>query len=127
MPDELQLLLDWLGRCGYLIHQFDHDGHNGPATVAGVLDWGDCLDVVILRDEKRAVAYRMPAEPGADALAPTAVFWSYASCPVWTLRALLTLAQPGHPDAPATLTVAPKGLGMPGEHRLPLRVRKRGW
>ncbi|HEU5472265.1 MAG TPA: hypothetical protein VFV67_16545 [Actinophytocola sp.] len=125
--DELHLLLDRLGRCGYLIHQFDHDGRNGPATVAGVLDWGGCADVVILHDETHAVAYRMPTEPGTDVLAPTAVFWSYASCPVWTLRALLTLAPPGHPDAPVTLTAAPPGLGLASDHRLPVRVRRRVW
>ncbi|HET9138376.1 MAG TPA: hypothetical protein VFO68_03360, partial [Actinophytocola sp.] len=96
-----------------------------PAMVAGVLDWGGYADVVILHDEQYAVAYRTPTGPDADVFAPTVVFWSYASCPVWTLRALLTLAPHGHPDAPATLTAAPAGLGLPTEHRLPVRVRKR--
>jgi hypothetical protein len=110
--DELHLLLDRLGRSGYVVHQFEHDDQNGPVTVAGVLNWGQCVDVVILHDDEYAVAYRTVVDTGVDVFAPTVVFWSYASSPVWTLRALLTLAPPGHPDAPGTLTTAPAGLGL---------------
>jgi hypothetical protein len=122
---ELNVLLELLGRTGYLIHQFQYDDQYGPATVAAVRNYGGIADVVILVDAEHAVAYRTPVDPDTDVFAPAVVCWSYAACPVWTLRALLTLALPGHPDAPAALGPAPPGIGLPAEARMPARVRRR--
>ncbi|HET9141104.1 hypothetical protein [Actinophytocola sp.] len=126
MNDELHILLDRLGRCGYVVHQFEHDDRHGPATVAAVLNWGGTADVVVLFDQDRAAAWRCPTGPGVDVFAPVQVYWSYAACPVWTLRALLTLAPPGHPDAPNGLTATPPGMGLSTEGRVPARIRARG-
>lgn len=51
--------------------------------------------------------------PDIDIITPSQVYWSYAAGPVWTLRAFLTLAPPGHPDAPNDLIQAQPGLGLP--------------
>jgi hypothetical protein len=123
---ELDVLLDRLGRLGALFHAFQTDQH-GPDVLAAVRDFGGVADVVILFDELRAVAYRTTTTPDTDVFAPVLVFWSYVACPVWTLRALLTVSPPGHPDAPATLTPAPAGLGLPVDGRLPVRIRGRSW
>jgi hypothetical protein len=124
MTDELAALIERIGKNGFLLHSFQGDRH-GPDVFAAVRDFGDTADVMIMFDADRAVAYRTPTGPGIDIFAPAQVFWSYASGAVWTLRALLTVAAPGHPDAPAELTPAPRGLGVPCEWRERVRVRKR--
>ncbi len=125
MTAELDVLMATVGKRGFVFHSFRVDRH-GPDVLAAVHDFGGCADVVILFDDDRACAYRTPTVPGIDLFAPTHVSWSYASSPVWTLRALLTLAPPGHPDAPSELHDAPPGLGLPVEGRMPVRVRMRG-
>lgn len=124
MTGDLDALLDRLGRRGAMLHAFRVDRH-GPEILAAVHDWGGTADVVILHDEERAVAYRTPTGPDIDMFRPEWVYWSYAAGPVWTLRALLTLAPPGHPDAPGDLIQAQPGLGLPAEGRMPVRVRRR--
>jgi hypothetical protein len=124
MTDELAALVELVGKRGFMLHSFQGDRH-GPDVLAAVHNHGRCADVVIIFDEHRACAYRTPTGPDADIFAPRHVLWSYASSSVWTLRALLTLAPPGHPDAPADLSEAPNGLGVPQELRERVRLRKR--
>lgn len=125
MIDELEALVEQVGKRGFVLHAFRTD-QDGPDLLAAIYDFGGCADVVILVDEDRAHAYRTPTGSAIDPFTPGQVYWSYASCPVWTLRALLTLAPPGDPEAPALLIAAPAGLGVPIAWRLPVRVRKRG-
>jgi hypothetical protein len=125
--DELDVLLELLGKRGFLLHAFRTDLH-GPEIVAFTRDHrGGLADVLIIFDNERACAHRVPTGPGIDVFAPRMVLWWYASSPVWTVRALLTLAPPGDPDAPATLTDTPAGYGLPAAGRMPVRVRARGW
>jgi hypothetical protein len=124
--DELDVLLERLGKRGYLFHAFRNDQH-GPEVLAAVLDVGGTADVLILFDEDHAVAYRTPTGPGVDTFAPTHIYWWYASSAVWTLRAVLTLAPPGHPDAAGVLLDAPPDLGLPAAGRMPVRIRAPGW
>jgi hypothetical protein len=124
MTDELAALVELIGKRGFMLHSFQGDRH-GPDVLAAVCDHGGAVDVVIIFDEHRACAYRSPTAPGTDIFEPSQVFWSYASSSIWTLRALLTLAPPGHPDAPVDLTSAPNGLGVPREWRERVRIRKR--
>jgi hypothetical protein len=123
---ELEVLLELLGRQGFLIHQLDPN-HHRPTVLAATRNLGEAEDVIVLLDRGHAAAWRCPTGPGIDPLAPAEVLWSYAACAVWTMRAALALPLPGHPDAPATLTTAPAGLGLPADARMPARVRKRGW
>jgi hypothetical protein len=121
---ELDVLLEMAGKRGYLWHMFRTDQH-GPEELAGVFQHAGCADVFMLSGGEHAYAYRVPTDRHADVFAPTRLYWWYGASPVWTLRALLTLPEPGHPDAPDALFAAPTGLGIPGD-RMPVRMRRRG-
>lgn len=136
---ELDLLIEEAGKRGFLWHQFRPD-QNGPEVLAGVFGWEDCVDVVVLVDEKGTHAYRTSADPKVDVFAPTHVHWWYGRCDgavglpeaglvlpgvemVWILRALLTLPAPDEPGGLPPLVPAPKGTGVPGV-RVPVRLRR---
>jgi hypothetical protein len=123
--DELDALLTEVGKRGFLLHAFRTDLH-GPEIVAFVHSYGGLADVLILLDERYACAHRVPTGLGIDMFAPRRVLWWYGHTPMWTVRALLTLGPPGHPDAPAVLIDTPAGYGLPAERRLPVRIRARG-
>ena len=122
---ELDELLIRLGKQRFVRHSFRVD-HHGPDIVAFVHKWDDTADVVILFDERIACAYRTAIGPGVDVFAPTLVSWWYSSSPVWTLRAMISLPQPGHPDEPNQLLAPPRGYALPKAARMPVRVRMRG-
>jgi hypothetical protein len=122
--DELAELLTLLGKHRFVMHEFQSD-RDGPVIVAAIREFRACADVVVLVDEQRASAWRTPRGDGLDVLAPAQVLWIYAANPLWTLRALLTLPPPGHPDAPTDAIVAPVGLGLPIQDRRPVRIRMR--
>jgi hypothetical protein len=120
---ELDALLEKAGKLGFMVHAFRADQH-GPDVLAAAYQWEFCADVVVLVDDQRAHAYRVPTWDGVDVFAPTQVCWWYRGSAVWTLRALLTLPDPGHPDSPGTLVPAPPGTGVTGD-RVPVRMRRR--
>ena len=121
---ELDELLGLVGRQGFLAHEFKSD-RDGPEVLAFVRYWaGGSADVVIVFDEVRASAFRT-AGSGADVFAPELVSWWYVSNPVWTLRALLALPGPGHPDEPIELMRPPPEYLLPAGDRMPVRVRAR--
>lgn len=122
---ELDALLEKAGKLGFMWHMFRTDQH-GPEVLAGVFQHSDCADVVVFNSDGYAHAYRLPTDADTDVFEPRRVYWRYGARPVWTLRAVLTLLAPGHPDAPNTLTPAPSNLGIPGD-RIPVRMRRRGW
>lgn len=100
------------------------DNRHGPDVLAGVFQHSACADVLVLTGEKHAHAYRLPTRADTDVFTPEHVYWWYGATPVWTLRALPTLARPDRPDAPKALTPAPPGLGVRG-NRVPVRMRRR--
>ena len=123
---ELDELLDRLGSQRFMQHAFRVD-HHGPDILAFVGKWdGGTADVVILFDENIACAYRTATGSGVDVFAPELVSWWYSSSPVWTLRALISLPQPGHPDEPNQLMAPPSGYALAKDARIPVRVRMRG-
>jgi hypothetical protein len=124
VADELDVLLEEAGKQGYLWYLFRTD-HHGPEVLAGVLQRLGCADVLVLSGVEHAHAYRVLTGPDTDVFAPRDVLWWYGANPVWTLRGLLTLPEPGHPEAPTTLTPAPPGSGVSGDRR-PARLRRRG-
>lgn len=121
---ELDALLEKVGKVGFMMHMFRVDQH-GPGVLAGVFQHAGCADVFVLSSGEYAHAYRLPTGAGTDVFTPTRVYWWYAASPVWTLRALLTLPRPSHPDAPVMLVPMPPGLGVSGDRR-PVRLRRRG-
>ncbi|MPZ82529.1 MAG: hypothetical protein GEV28_19850 [Actinophytocola sp.] len=52
---EWDALIATAGKRGYLWHMFRMDWH-GPEVVAGVYQWRDCADVVVLFDDQHAHA-----------------------------------------------------------------------
>ncbi|GAB3494876.1 hypothetical protein GCM10027521_43670 [Amycolatopsis cihanbeyliensis] len=96
---------------------------NAPEAVAHVFQWDTCADVVILRGEDDATAYRVPTFPDTDVFAPELVSWHYHASAVWTLRAVLTIDRPGHPDAPMGVLRPVPGCGVPMEIRRPVGIR----
>jgi hypothetical protein len=122
---EFDALMLLLGERGFVLHSFRADLPGGPEVLAAVLDHGGAADVVLLFGEDHAVAYRTPSGPGTDLFTVTRVHWSYAAPATWTLRALLTLPPPWHPDAPQELTDAPPGVGLPQVWRARVRLFKR--
>lgn len=120
---ELDVLMVELGRRRFRLFQFQGD-RNGPDVLAAVHDWaGGGCDVLILRSEQNAVAFRPVTGAGVDVFQPPHVVWWYAANAVWTLRALLTLPPPTDPDAPSLIVSLPPGLGLPTSGRMPVRIR----
>ena len=79
--------------------------------------------MLILRGEHDASAYRMPTFPDTDHFAPTLVCWQYHATAMWTLRAVLTLEDPGDPGAPTAILRPAAGCFIPAEVRRPVTVR----
>jgi hypothetical protein len=129
---EFDELLDRLGRLCFMEHCFRVDRH-GPDSVAFVREWPSpttgprVVDVVILFDEERASAFRTAIGPGMDVFAPEWVSWWYQAKPVWTLRAMIALPTPGHPDEPKQLGPPPPECTLPEDARRAVRVRGRRW
>ena len=121
---ELDALMAQMGRQRYVLHKFMVDQH-GPLVLAAVHDWGEQADVLIVWDENTACAYRTPSGTGVDVFAPREVCWFYTAGPVWTLRNLLELPQPTHPDAPRALTEPPAGYALPEADRRPVTITMR--
>lgn len=66
--NELDVLIEQAGKRGYLWHLFRVDKH-GPEVLAGVFQWKECADVIVLTDDQDTHAYRTPT-PVADLFAP---------------------------------------------------------
>ncbi|WIY06888.1 hypothetical protein QRX60_24655 [Amycolatopsis mongoliensis] len=117
----LEQLLEELRRRKWVLHLFG--GREAPEIYAAVHTWPTCADVIILRDEHRASAYRVPTFPGTDVFSPRVVTWQYHATPVWTLRAVLTLAEPGTPGAPLQALRPQPGCHIPLELRRDVTIR----
>lgn len=99
---ELDALLERADERGYELHVFRTE-RKSHEVVAGVYHHPGCADVFVLSDGEHAHAYRLPTGADTDVFTPTHVYWWYSASPVWTLRALLTLPEPGRRDAPDVL------------------------
>lgn len=96
---------------------------DAPEVVAHVFQWDTRADVVILRGERDVSAYRVPTFPDTDVFVPELVSWHYHASAAWTLRAVLTIDPPGHPDAPTAVLRSVPGCGIPMERRRPVSIR----
>lgn len=94
-----------------------------PDWMAAHLRWPAATDVVIIRDEQDATAFRVPADGAVDVLDPRWVTWVYSAGAIWTLRAVLTLPPPGAVGEPVCLMCAPAACCVPRVGRRPVTVR----
>lgn len=74
-----------------------------PALVAAVFKWNSSADVIILRRNRTATGYRVPTRDDTEILAPRIVSFQYHGPPLWTLRAILALTEPGPGDTYAEM------------------------
>lgn len=123
---EFDFLVEMLGQQRFVNHEMGlaHDGR--PNILGFVRFWGNGIaDVVVLFDEQAACAWRTATGHDVDVFAPELVSWSYAHTPVWTLRAMLSLPPPGHPDEPVAVMSLPSGCKVPASAQRNQRVRMR--
>ena len=114
-------LLNELRRRGWVLYVFGERGR--PEIVGHVFAWPTCADVVLLRSEDDATAYRVAVLGEVDVFSPGLVSWQYHAPAAWTLRAVLTLEEPEHPDAPRGVLRPDPGCFVPPEVRRPLTIR----
>ncbi|HET9253773.1 MAG TPA: hypothetical protein VFO16_01045 [Pseudonocardiaceae bacterium] len=94
-----------------------------PYALVACYEWSQYVDVLTIQDFDRIIAARMRRHPAADIFAPEVVVWAYEGPPQDTLRALLNLVHPAHPDAPTTTFPAPASLRIPRALQRPMTIR----
>lgn len=94
-----------------------------PTALVASYEWTSSIDIVTIRDFERITAARVPINGTVDVFAPEVVVWSYEGSAERTLRALLNLVHPQHPDAPATTYPAPRSLYIPQAEQRPMTIR----
>jgi hypothetical protein len=115
-----------------LLSEFSRDGFSlylcggrtQPTAIVGVYEWEDYLDIVNIRGENRVTAARVPRRENLDIFAPEAIVWFYQGNVDLTLKAILTLVHPDHPDAPLTTHAPPSDLHVPRVEQRPLTIRR---
>jgi hypothetical protein len=99
-------------------------GHRtAPTALAASYEWANCVDHLIIRSWDHTAAARIPKLSDIDVFAPEIVVWSYEGGAEPTLRALLNLVHPLHPQAPATPYPAPRSLRLPRYEQRPMTIR----
>ncbi|MGH3823687.1 MAG: hypothetical protein ACRDRA_12800 [Pseudonocardiaceae bacterium] len=94
-----------------------------PHALVACYYWGDCADVLTVRDFDRVITARVPTPGPVDIFAPQIVVWAYEGSPQHAIRALLTLVHPAHPDAPTTEYPAPARLHVPRAQQRPMSIQ----
>lgn len=117
----VDMLLAELRRRRWAVHLFG--ARETPHLVGAVLAWGTCADVVLLRGEDDASAFRTPTIADADVFAPELVSWQYHAPAAWTLRAVLTIEPPGSPGAPQAVECPAAQCTVPTRLRRPATIR----
>lgn len=99
-------------------------GRTQPTVIVGVYEWEDYVDIVNIRGENRVTAARVPRGENLDIFAPATIVWFYQGNVDLTLKAMLTLVHPDHPDAPLTTHAPPNDLHVPRVEQRPLTIRR---
>jgi hypothetical protein len=94
-----------------------------PNALVASYEWNEYVDLLTIQDFDRVTAARVPKHPSPDIFAPNVVVWAYEGPPQQTLRALLNLVHPAHPDAPNTAYPAPASLQIPRAQQRPMTIR----
>ncbi|MGQ0717619.1 MAG: hypothetical protein ACT4NP_09950 [Pseudonocardiales bacterium] len=94
-----------------------------PTALAASYEWSDYVDHVTIRRWDHVTAARIPKLGRVDVFAPEVVVWVYQGPAECTLRALLTLVHPQHPEAPTGVYPAPRSLQVPRHDQRPMTIR----
>jgi hypothetical protein len=94
-----------------------------PTALVAAYDWPHYIDLITIRDFNRITAARIPKRDNVDVFTPDVVVWAYEGPPQGTLRALLNLVHPQHPDAPHSEYPAPQSLRIRRAKQRPMSVR----
>ncbi|MGH8575002.1 MAG: hypothetical protein ACREX8_20895 [Gammaproteobacteria bacterium] len=123
LPPEVERLLLDVAADGFVLYCCGRRAD--PTALVATYEWEHCVDLLTIRDFDRVTAARVPAPgPGqVDVFAPQTVVWAYEGAPQCTLRALLNLVHPHHPDAPTVEYPAPPRLHIPRAEQRPLTIR----
>jgi hypothetical protein len=95
-----------------------------PNALVACYEWNQYIDLITIHDFDRITAARVPRHRQVDIFAPEVVVWAYEGPPCHTLRALLNLVHPAHPDAPTTAYPAPPRLHVPRTQQRPMTIRR---
>ncbi|MQA09334.1 MAG: hypothetical protein GEU98_12445 [Pseudonocardiaceae bacterium] len=94
-----------------------------PTLLAAILRWNTCSDVLILRSENDATAFRAPAWPDSNVFSPRKVSYQYHANALWTLRAILSLPAPGSAEAPRLIETPHAKCSIPDDLPSPVLIR----
>lgn len=123
LPEAVARLLLGIGADGFVVYCCGPK--SDPAALVASYEWPHHVDLVTIRDfTRRVAAARVPKQDGTvDVFAPGQVVWSYEGPAEPTLRAVLNLVHPAHPDAPTSTYPAPRALYIPRREQRPLSIR----
>ncbi|MGH3765709.1 MAG: hypothetical protein ACRDS0_29195 [Pseudonocardiaceae bacterium] len=119
-PEVEQLLLDVVAD-GFTVYCCGP--RSAPTALAASYDWADYVDHLVIRSCDRVVAARVPKLGRVDVFAPEVVVWAYEGPAESTMRALLNLVHPHHPDAPTKVYPAPRSLHVPRQQQRPMSIQ----
>jgi hypothetical protein len=94
-----------------------------PTALVATYEWPACIDVITIRDFNRITAARTLKRGNIDIFAPETAVWAYEGPPQSTMRALLNLVHPQHPDAPHSEYPAPPSLRIHRAEQRPMTIR----
>jgi hypothetical protein len=103
------LLDEWLEelRRRRWTHHYFPD-RRAPNVHASLFIWnGGIADVVAIFDTGTALAYRAPFPQGESPFDPLRVTWVFAGEPIWAIRGVLALPEPGAHGEPVFVQTPP--------------------
>ncbi|RJQ76263.1 hypothetical protein D5S17_18530 [Pseudonocardiaceae bacterium YIM PH 21723] len=119
-PWETDELLNELVRRGWTLWLCGR--REAPDVLAATLKSPECTDVVVIRSEDLATAWRVLNGKHSDPLNPEFVVWHYLNTStVWTLRAVLSL--PSADQMAAYVYPAPVDCCLPEAELKPVTIR----
>lgn len=97
---------------------------DSPVLLAAWFRWPLAADVLIMRGEDDASAYRIPLGAHDDRMwNPQRVAYQFHSSALWTLRAILTIEEPGRPGSPDRMEPAAPECSLPDDLPRPVMIR----